>query len=127
MFYRLDENNNIIDNANFKYAEDCLETNKNIIRGFDGRLIFEEETQTENYLITKQKIETKQDNQKQISKLTQNLIETDYIANKLIEAETEEERQELRIHYATQLANRKQWRKEIGDLQDKLKTLEQEV
>ena len=55
------------------------------------------------------------------------LEETDYIANKLIEAETEEERQELRLQYATQLANRKQWRKEISDLKDKLKILEQEV
>ena len=63
----------------------------------------------------------------QIQELTGKLEETDYISNKLIEAETEEERQKLRIHYATQLANRKQWRKEISDLQDKIKTLEQGV
>ena len=63
----------------------------------------------------------------QIQELTGKLEETDYISNKLIEAETEEERQELRIYYATQLANRKQWRKEISDLQDKIKTLEQGV
>ena len=72
-------------------------------------------------------ITEKELNQKRIIELTQNLYLTDYIANKLIEAETEEERQELRLQYATQLANRKQWRKEISDLQDKLKTLEQEA
>lgn len=127
MFYRLDENNKIIDSAEFQYADDCLETDKNIVYDFNGKLVFEEKTQTENYLIEKQEFERKKDNQKQIDKLTILLQQTDYIANKLIEAETEEERQELRIHYATQLVNRKQWRKEISDLQDKLKTLEQEV
>lgn len=65
--------------------------------------------------------------QEDIYKLTIKLVETDYIANKLAEAETEEEKQELRLQYATQLANRKMWRKEISDLQDKIKTLEQEV
>lgn len=53
MFYRLDANNKIIDNANFKYADDCLETDKNIIRSFDGKLVFEEETKTEEYLKAK--------------------------------------------------------------------------
>ena len=61
-----------------------------------------------------------------LNELLYNLQSSDYIANKLIEAETEEERQELRLQYATQLANRKQWRKEISDLQDKLKELETE-
>lgn len=41
MFYRLDKNNNIIDSAEFKYADDCLETDKNIIRGYDGCLYIE--------------------------------------------------------------------------------------
>lgn len=41
MFYRLDKNNNIIDSADFKYAEDCLETDKKIVRGYDGGLYFE--------------------------------------------------------------------------------------
>ena len=66
-------------------------------------------------------------NSEELIKLKANLEKTDYIANKLIEAETEEERQELRLQYAIQLANRKQWRKEINDLQDKNKALEQEV
>lgn len=68
-FYRLDKNNNIIDSADFKYSEDCLETEKNIIRGFDGKLIFEEETKTEKYLTEKQEFETLQNKQKQIAEI----------------------------------------------------------
>ena len=41
MFYRLREDKTILDSANFKYADDCLETDKNIIRGYDGGLYFE--------------------------------------------------------------------------------------
>lgn len=74
----------------------------------------------------KVRIQSKDDEEK-LYILQTNLEKTDYIANKLIEAETEEERQQLRLQYATQLANRKQWRKEVSDLQDKLKTLEQGV
>lgn len=74
----------------------------------------------------KARIQSKDDEEK-LYILQTNLEKTDYIANKLIEAETEEERQQLRLQYATQLANRKQWRKEVSDLQDKLKTLEQGV
>ena len=43
MFYRLKEDGTILDKANFKYAEDCLETDKNIVRGYDGGLYFEGE------------------------------------------------------------------------------------
>ena len=48
MFYRI-EDNKIIDCGDFKYADDCLETNEKIVRGFDGGLYFEEETQTHEY------------------------------------------------------------------------------
>lgn len=50
--------------------------------------------------------------------LIENLIKTDYIANKLAEAETEEEKQALRIRYAEQLANRKKWREQINSLEN---------
>lgn len=130
MFYRVDDNKNIIDSANFKYAEDCLETDRNIIRGFDGKLIFEEETQTQEYLIAKQKFETKQDNQERIEELTNKLVDTDYIANKLAEAVSKyistgdnTDVLLLREKYALELANREEWRKEIDRLQQELKTL----
>ena len=41
MFYRLKEDATILDCAKFKYADDCLETDKNIVRGYDGGLYFE--------------------------------------------------------------------------------------
>lgn len=41
MFYRLKEDNTILDCADFKYADNCLETDKNIVRGYDGGLYFE--------------------------------------------------------------------------------------
>ena len=73
MFYRLDKNNNIIDKADFKYSKDCLETNKNIIRTFDGKLIFEEKTQTQEYLIAKQEFENNQNKEKEILQIKKQL------------------------------------------------------
>lgn len=75
MFYRLDKNNNIIDNANFKYAEDCLETDKNIVRDFNGKLIFEEETKTQEYLKAEQEFEKEKIKQKRIAEIKQRLDE----------------------------------------------------
>ena len=49
MFYRLKEDGTILDSADFKYADNCLETDKNIVVGFDGALRFEEETKTAAY------------------------------------------------------------------------------
>ena len=53
MFYRLDANNEIIDFAKYQYSADCITTDKNIVRRFDGKLVFEEETKTEEYLKAK--------------------------------------------------------------------------
>lgn len=73
MFYRLNKKNNIIDYANFKYSEDCLETNKNIIRGFDGKLVFEEQTLTQEYLTAKQEFELNQNKEKEIVQIKKQL------------------------------------------------------
>lgn len=128
LYYRIDESENIIDKANFKYADDCLETDKNIVRDFNGKLVFEEETQTEEYQKAKQSFETKQDNEKQIAELTEKLNKTDYIANKLAEAISKyistgdnTDVLLLREKYAVELADRESWRKEINSLQEKLK------
>lgn len=108
----------------YPITDDMIEVNEEILKEigktkcFDNGKIVDYDNSTET---------TKEETKFKIIQLTNSLEKTDYIANKLIEAETEEERQELRFQYATQLANRKQWRKEISDLQDKLKTLEQEV
>lgn len=65
-----------------------------------------------------------------INKLTDNLQKTDYIANKLAEANsryivTEDKTEiiELQTKYAKELADRETWRKEIDSLQEKLKNL----
>ncbi len=75
MFYRLRQDGTILDKANFKYADDCLETNKNIVRGFDGKLMFEEETQTTEYLDEKEKFEVKISEQEEIAQLETRLNE----------------------------------------------------
>lgn len=43
MFIQLNENNEIIASADFKFAEDAIETDKKVIRNWDGRLVFEGE------------------------------------------------------------------------------------
>lgn len=65
-----------------------------------------------------------------INKLTKQLEDTDYIANKLAEANaeyivTEDKTKliELRTKYAKELADRETWRNEIDSLQEKLKKL----
>lgn len=65
-----------------------------------------------------------------INKLTNQLQATDYIANKLAEANaeyivTEDKTKliELRNKYSKELADRETWRREIDSLQEKLKNL----
>ena len=50
--------------------------------------------------------------------LHQKLKSTDYIALKIAEAETEEQKQILREKYAEQLANRKNWREQLNKLKN---------
>ena len=72
----------------------------------------------------------KEETELKIIKLTNNLASTDYIANKLAEANaeyivTEDKTKliELRNKYSKELADRETWRKEIDSLQEKLKNL----
>ncbi len=69
MFIQLNENNEIIASANFKFAEDVIETNKKVIRNWDGKLVFEGE-ETEKPL--------KQLKQEKIKELKQNCSEEIY-------------------------------------------------
>lgn len=52
--------------------------------------------------------------------LLMNLAKTDFIILKISEAETEEEKQALRLRYANELAERKKWRKRINELEANL-------
>ena len=58
--------------------------------------------------------------QNKILKLKNKLVETDYVALKIAEAETEEEKQTLKQKYFIELAQRKQWREEINQLEQQL-------
>lgn len=58
--------------------------------------------------------------QRELNTLLQNLSDTDYIANKLIEAETSEEQEEIREEYSEILAQRRVWRARAGQLKDLL-------
>lgn len=89
------------------------------IKVVDGKVVAVERVVTQKELT-----------QLEIDKLTQNLIKTDYIANKLAEANaeyivTEDKTKliELRNKYSKELADRETWRKEIDSLQEKLKNL----
>lgn len=55
-----------------------------------------------------------------ILKLKSNLDSTDYMVLKIAEAETDEEKQELRELYAEELKQRKEWREEINELEKQL-------
>jgi hypothetical protein len=59
---------------------------------------------------------------KRIAELKKYLSDTDYIVTKIAEAETEEEKQALRNDeiYAKKLVLRKQWRKDINELEEYL-------
>lgn len=59
--------------------------------------------------------------QAKINDLLAQLVATDYIALKIAEAETEEEKQTLCKKYVEQLNNRKFWREQINSLENQLK------
>jgi hypothetical protein len=55
-----------------------------------------------------------------IAELKKYLSDTDYIVTKIAEAETEEEKSELKTEYQAKLVLRKRWRKDINELQEYL-------
>jgi len=46
MFYTVDDNGKITASAKFKWADNCLETDKEILRAYDGGLYFAEDVPT---------------------------------------------------------------------------------
>ena len=57
MFIQLNKNNEIIASANFKFAEDAIETDKEVVRNYDGKLVFEgEETEVPLEQLKQEKI-----------------------------------------------------------------------
>jgi len=84
----------------------------------------EGETKTRPILIPNDPTEENTRNlaRQRIAELKKYLSDTDYIVTKIAECETEEEKQALRNDeiYAKKLALRKQWRKDINELQEYL-------
>lgn len=67
MFYKVNENNEIIETCIENYDGKFLETDKNIVVGFDGKLYFEEDTRTNKYLTREYEYKLLLDNNKKIA------------------------------------------------------------
>ena len=132
MFVQLNENNEIIASASFKVDDTFIETNKNIVRGFDGKLYFEGE-RTEEELAEEKRQHELAEKQGEIDKLQKYLTDTDYVVVKISEAMVSGSKQlinELKNKYADVLNEREEARKQINELEKgikekKEKTIEQ--
>jgi len=120
-------NNEKIAESNGYFNENqIVESEEDIVDGYDGKRYLKGQEPSKPQELIK-----KETSQKQIIKLTQQLEETDYIANKLAEAVSKyistgdnTDVLLLREKYALELANRETWRKEIDKLQQELKLLD---
>lgn len=74
MYYTL-KDNKIEMCAKFKFSNDCLYTEDNIVRGYDGVLRFESETQTLNYLAEKNQYDSARQNEQLIIEKQERLTE----------------------------------------------------
>lgn len=77
LFYTTNTDGSIKEYSNYKFDENAVETDKNIVVDFTGHYIFEEETSTESYQQKLQKYNTKLKSQQKILEL-KNWFEKDY-------------------------------------------------
>lgn len=81
---------------------------------------YEEITEEEFKVLTKPPVFQVDENQKQINVLKKKLSDTDYIVLKIAEAVADSDTEtvaELKVLYATELADRKLWREKINNLE----------
>ena len=81
---------------------------------------YEEITEEEFKALTKPPVFQVNENQKQIKVLKKKLYDTDYIVLKIAEAVADNDTATvtaLKTEYATELANRKEWRNQINELE----------
>lgn len=116
VYYRILDNK-IIDFANFKYSVDCKETDKKIIKGFDGSFIFEEESKTSEYLNKKNIYNRKNEINIKINELKTKLAKLDYIGVKIATGRGTREEYAKEIELMTFYAN------EINNLEKELTQL----
>ena len=121
MFVQLNEKNEIIASASFKVDDTFIETNKNIVRGFDGKLYFEGE-RTEEELAEEKRQQELIEKQREIDKLKKYLSDTDYEVIRIVEAMISGDIQlinELKSKYSDVLKERVKVRKQINELEKK--------
>lgn len=110
MYYKLNENREIIITSSIP-VEDYLYAEEEIVRAFDGKLVFKSQTQTAEYLAEEAAYNERKDALKQIKELKKKLSETDYQAIKYSEGQLTE------AEYADMKAQRQEWRNEINKLE----------
>lgn len=84
---------------------------------------YEEITEEEFKALTKPPVFQVNENQKQINVLKKKLNDTDYIVLKIAEAVADNDTATvtaLKTEYATELANRKEWRNQINELESEV-------
>ena len=84
---------------------------------------YEEITEEEFKALTKPPVFQVNENQKQINVLKKKLNNTDYIVLKIAEAVADNDTAtvtSLKTEYATELANRKEWRNQINELESEV-------
>lgn len=104
----------IYDDENYsQVAEWCNNNNCRLIE-------IEPDEKGRRFQVVENVVDDKFEKRLELNEVLTKLQETDYITNKIVEADTEEERAEIRQEYAEMLAQRKQWRLRASDLKDLL-------
>lgn len=65
MYYTLNEDNKIAAASDYKFDENAIYTEEEIVRDYDGQLVFKHETETDEYL----KIKVEKDREKALDEL----------------------------------------------------------
>lgn len=110
-YYTLNEQGRIAQSADWKFDPACLETEKAILRGADGKLYLED-----NPAYTP--IPEPNPHAEEISQLKAYLQSTDYVTNKIVESGlTLSDFLEANAKYADVLAQREAARAKIGEME----------
>ena len=108
-YYTKNHNGQINQTAAFKFADDALETDREIVRGYDGGLYFAGEEPDDTQYAHKMEI------QAQIAALQDKLRQYDYIGIKIATGRATAD------DYADEIADMTVWAAEINELETTLK------
>lgn len=127
IYYTTNPDGSIKEYTDFKFSEDCIETDDDIILDYNDHYIFKSLTLTPEYQSKLKLFDEKHNLEYDVYILKKHLNDTDFIACKLAECDSEEEKQSLRLKYATQLQERKECRIQINQLEDKIKSIQNQL